>query len=261
MTRRAAAAAVGALLGAAVLWSACESTSRETAGAYELRRTRASFGGHTSTSTDLFCHGQRLAANVSDWALDPSHGPRIVFATDDPHGPTGTFLHDAASGVTRRLDARAVTFGSAAGRADPGTARYAPAETWAPDGRHLVLGDDVARPRVVDLQTLAAIDLTDAVTKDGRRIEMRTSAWAPDGDALAVILEPEGYNGDRDLVAITPSTLAVRYVGSMRGSLPLWTRDDHQWAGADLVAATAGRHGPIFVKAAGELTWTAGRPR
>ena len=90
---------------------------------------------------------------------------------------------------------------------------------------------------------------------------MVTSGWSPDGLRLAVILQPGGYNGDRDLVVMSPTTLAVDYVASMRGSLPLWTRGDYRWEGDTLVAARTGAHGPIFVKPAGELAWTVGRPR
>ena len=83
-----------------------------------------------------------------------------------------------------------------------------------------------------DLRDRTVIDLSRALSSAGRIVELYTRVWSLDRRRLAVEIAAEGYNGGRDLAATTIAPFgAVEYVGSMRGSLPLWTTRDYGWVG------------------------------
>lgn len=242
----------------ACLMSAC-STTTERAGSFTLRKERETFLGHSSTTISLL-HGRRvISQRVSDWSVDPRNPDRIVFSTlvDEGSG-CGTYLFDARTNASWRLSPRAMIV-------HPGfedsPVDAAGTDPWSPDGRYVFAGNDISRPLVVDLVERRIIELSDSLSKDGRRVEVRATVWSPDSRKLAVEVAANGYNGGRDLAAITISPLSVEYAASMDGSLPLWTTADYRWQGDALVASAAGKNGPIIRRSLAEVGWTPSAPR
>lgn len=124
----------------------------------------------------------------------------------------------------------------------------------------MFVGNDIARPLVIDLRDRQTIDLTDALSAGGRRLEMEARAWSADGTKVVVEAAPSGYNGGRDLAVIAIEAMTAQYVASMSGPPPLWTAADYWWSDNRLNAAARGRNGPILRKTPEEITWASGVP-
>jgi len=199
-----------------------------------------------------------LAGRLTDWTVDPRRPDRIAYAST---APCGTFFLDGA-GQRRLVLAPAPIIVHAAEDDSP---EFAGSTPWSPDGRHVWIGNDIANPIVVDLDRGERIDLTDALSAAGHRLPMTALLWSPDGDQVAVIVQPAGYNDpDRDLVAITLAPLRVSYIATMTDTvghgLLLWTTADFLWRDGRLVSASQRRRGSIVVKPLGQVRWTPTRP-
>jgi hypothetical protein len=206
----------------------------------------------------LLYHRRTLAEGLTDWTVDPRRPDRIVYASTTP---CGTFFLDAAA--QRRLVL--VPAPVIVHAAEDDSPEFAGSNPWSPDARHVWIGNDVANPIVIDLDRGERIDLTDALSAGGERRPMTALTWSPDGDQVAVIVQPRGYNDpDRDLVAVTLTPLHAVYVATLTDTvghgLVLWTTADFLWRGGHLVPASTGRRGSIIIKAPGQLGWTATRP-
>jgi len=250
--RQLAAAALVSALGA------CITHAREQAGHFEIRSAREDFGGHSHTTMSLVYHGRTLADGLTDWTVDRRRPDRIVYASTTP---CGTFFLDAAT-QRRLVLAPAPIIVHAAEDDSP---EFAGSNPWSSDGRYVWIGNDIANPIVVDLDRGERIDLTDALSTRGQRISVTALMWSPDGDQIAVIVEPGGYNDpDRDLVAITLSPLHATYVATMTEAvahgLELWTTADFLWRSGRLVPASQGQRGSIIIKSLGQVGWTPTRP-
>jgi hypothetical protein len=206
----------------------------------------------------LVYHGRTLADGLTDWTVDPRRPDRIVYASTTP---CGTFFLDAAtqrawcSPLHPSSCTRPRTIPPSSQAATPGRS----------DGRHVWIGNDIANPIVVDLDRGERIDLTDPLSAGGQRLSVTALMWSPDGDQIAVIVQPGGYNDpDRDLVAITLSPLHATYIATMTEAvghgLELWTTADFLWRSGRLVPASQGRRGSIIIKSLGQVGWTPTRP-
>ncbi len=237
--------------------AACSSTER--VGNFTLRHHSQSFGGHSSGWIELL-HGSRLITpRVGDWTVDPRHHDRIVYSTHTKTaGGCGTFFLDAKSGAVSKISSRAMVVHPSFEDSPHDSAGTDP---WSPNGRYVYVGNDVGRASVFDTTNHRLVDLTEAVSRDGRRLEMDALVWAPDSRRLVVIIAADGYHGDYDLTAMTIDPVAVEYVATMSGSLPLWTTADYRWEGSTLVAAALGKNGSSFRKRPEDITWIASPPR
>jgi hypothetical protein len=238
-----------------VCLAACAVTERD--GNFSYRRHTRSFGGHRSGWTELWYRGKVITPRVSGWRVDPRNPDRIVYATEvNTANGCGTFFLDAKSGATSKILPR-------------NTVVHPPnddvpghdTEPWSPDGRYVVVGNDISRASVFDITRSRVIDFTEVVSRDGRRLEMNAYAWSPDSRRLVVIVAADGYHGDYDLTAMTIDPPAVEYVATMSGDLPLWTTADYRWEGSTLIASTLAKHGSSFRKRPEELEWIASPPR
>ena len=247
---------LGATLVAAL--GGCKTHTRERAGHFEIRSVREEFAGHAHTTMSLAYHRRKVADGLTDWTIDPRRPDRIVYASTTP---CGTFFLDATT--QRSLVLAPVPMIVHAAEDD--SPEFAGSNPWSPDGRHVWLGNDIANPIVVDLDGGEGIDLTDALSAGGQRRPMTALMWSPDGDQVAVIVQPGGYNDpDRDLVAITLSPLRAGYVATLTESagrgLVLWTTADVAWHDGHLVVASRDRRASIIMKSPGQLGWTPTRP-
>jgi hypothetical protein len=236
----------------------CKVHEREQAGHFEIRSVREDFAGHSRTRMSLVYHGRTLAEGLSDWTVDPRSAERIVYAST---APCGTFFFDGATTRSLALASQPVIVHAAA----DDSPEFAGSTPWSPDGRHLWIGNDIANPVVADLEAGSQIDLTNALSAGRRRLSMTAVMWSPDGDQVAVIVQPEGYNHpDRDLVAIALSPLRAAYVATMTDNvghgLLLWTTADFQWKGGRLVSASGGQHGSVTIKSPDQVGWTSTPP-
>jgi hypothetical protein len=240
-----------------VCLSACSSTERE--GNFSFRHHRQEFAGHSSTRIELLHGGKVITPRVSDWAVDPRNPDRIIYSTEEKTATgCGTFFLDAKAGATAKISPRAMTIHPAY---KDSPVDFAGTDPWSPDSRYVFIGNDVAQAAVFDTSSLRTIDLTEAVSRDGRRLQMDALVWSPDSRRLAVIIAADGYNGDYDLTSMTVDPLSVQYVATMTGSLPLWTTADYRWEGSTLMVSTLGKNGSTFRKRPEDMTWIASPPR
>ena len=243
------------LLPVVCLAAACSQTER--VGNFTLRHHHESFGGHSSGPIELLYRGKVITPRVHGWSVDPRNPDRILYATTTKtdHG-CGTFFMDAKSGMVRQLSPRSIVVTQWGAHPLSG---YESNE-WSPDGRYVYLGNDISRPFVFDSRDQRTIDLTAAVSREGRRLELHATEWSADSQRLAVIIAPDGYHGDYDLTAMTIDPLTVEYVATMTGSLPLWTTADYRWEGGTLAASPMGKNGVSFQRQRPDLKWVASPP-
>lgn len=244
-----------AVVGLAGTFAAC-TFHDERVGAFVIRRQTAAFAAHSATRVSLWYGFRRITASLSDASVDPRVPERVLFASRSP-GDCGTFLFDGRTGRRRQVSTRVMSV-HALGQSSP--LDFAGVDPWSPDGHYAYAGNDTDTPLVIDLETFRVIELSDAVTIAGRRLGMRPLTWAPDGRRLAVELAPHGFNGRRDLIAVTIETLDVRYVGSMDRAAPVWTARDFRWKGDTLAIAGDGHYAHVFRIPEADLEWRTGLP-
>jgi hypothetical protein len=239
------------------LLAGCAWLDTHRVGNFELRKSRQHFGGHSSGTIALHYRGIQLAEKIGDWSVDPRNPDRIIYTSSGNSEPCGTFFYDGRSGADWKMSSRRMGVHPAS---DDSPEDDAGTETWSPDGRYVYAGNETGHPVVFDLIERREFDLTDAVSIEGRRLEMDATLWSPDSRRIAVEIAPNGYNGDRDLATVTLSPLRAEYVASMTGSLPLWTTTDYYWSGELLVVRPTTKYQPVFSKTPKHITWTSSPP-
>jgi len=245
-------------LSAALLLIACHAYTTERAGNFDIRSVREDALGHSRTTMSLVYHRRTLTNFLTDWSVDPRNPDRIIYAS---RKPCGTFLFDGATGRTSQLEKGPVVVHAAS----TDSPDFAASNPWSPDGQYFFIDNDISEPAVVELRSGARVDLTDAVSVDRRRLDMNALQWSPDGQRVAVVLQPGGYNDpDRDLVAITLSPLQATYVATMTEGAGhgrvLWTTQDFHWDRGQLVTSAAGVNAAIMKRPPDQIRWTTTTP-
>jgi hypothetical protein len=243
-------------LAGVLLLGAC-GYSTEKVGNFVVHKHREEFAGHSRTTSRLTYRDKTLSRVLSDITMDPRNPDRVVFASREP---CGTFFFDGKAGRLLQIDAGPDVVGS-----NEDVAGFQGSSPWSPNGAYVFIGNDVARPTVIELRSGAHVDLSDALSADYHRLSVRAYQWAPSSDRLAVVVEPGGYNDpDRDLAMITLDPLHADYVATMQsdhGGLLMWTTSDFSWDGDALVASAEGKNGPILRRSPADVRWQAVQPR
>ena len=209
-----------------------------------------------SHSRSSLYYGRRLLTErYGSSAIDPYDPDRILFAGDTefngPRDPCGTFLYDGKTDQRRQIAPWPDGLGEL---------------SWSPDGTCILLRGS-AMPRVVDLVSGEKTELADAVSKDGKQLEMYAMQWSLDSLRVAVFVrgQPHRRDGvnitDWDLVEVRLKPLAAEYVATISGEFSsMWTEHDFSWVDGRLVAVSSGRRGPIVRKRLDALGWATTSP-